>query len=133
MTAYQKRKAIFALQGLSLIELLVAIVMGLVLIGGVVTVFVANKQTYRFQDALARLQENGRYVLNRMERDIRMADTGGCPNLRIAANTVELDNTSCPNSSLSPLSNGQSMDSTTSIAAQVISPIGLSSPTIGQM
>jgi type IV pilus assembly protein PilW len=65
-------------RGLTLIELLVALVMGLVLIAGVVTVFVANKETYRFQDAMSRLQENGRLALLLLERDLRNAGAGGC-------------------------------------------------------
>jgi type IV pilus assembly protein PilW len=64
--------------GLTLIELLVALVMGLVLLGGVVTVFIANKQTYKYQESLARLQENGRFALELMARDIRGAGYTGC-------------------------------------------------------
>lgn len=65
-------------RGLTLVELMVAIVMGLVLLAGVATVFVANKQTYRIQDGLARDQENGRFALMIMTRDIRMAGYSGC-------------------------------------------------------
>jgi type IV pilus assembly protein PilW len=65
-------------RGLTLVELMVAIVMGLVLLAGVATVFVANKQTYRVQDGLARNQENGRFALTIMARDIRMAGYAGC-------------------------------------------------------
>jgi type IV pilus assembly protein PilW len=82
--------------GLTLIELMVALVMGLVLLAGVVTVFVANKQTYRVQDALARLQENGRFALAFLERDIRMAGFSGCKNLHVKANTVNNPAGTCP-------------------------------------
>jgi type IV pilus assembly protein PilW len=64
--------------GLTLIELMVALVMGLVLLAGVVTVFVANKQTYKFQDSLARLQENGRFAVEILARDIRQSGYTGC-------------------------------------------------------
>jgi type IV pilus assembly protein PilW len=70
-------------RGLTLIELMVALVMGLVLLAGVVTVFIANKQTYRFQDALARLQENGRFAVTLLDRDIRRAGGFICGNLSI--------------------------------------------------
>jgi type IV pilus assembly protein PilW len=66
------------LAGLTLIELLVALVMGLVLMAGVVTVFVSNKQTYQLQDAMSRLQENGRLALLLLERDLRNAGAGSC-------------------------------------------------------
>lgn len=38
----------------------------------------ANRQIYRFNEALARIQENGRYALELMAADIRMADFWGC-------------------------------------------------------
>ncbi len=65
-------------RGLTLVELMVAIVMGLVLLAGVATVFVANKQTYRVQDALARVQENARFAMTFLSRDIRSAGYLGC-------------------------------------------------------
>jgi type IV pilus assembly protein PilW len=65
-------------RGLTLVELMIAIVMGLVLLAGVASVFVANKQTYRIQDALARVQENGRFAITFLTRDIRQAGYFGC-------------------------------------------------------
>jgi len=53
-------------------------VIGLFLTAGIVQVFVANKQTYRFNEALARMQENGRYALELITSDLRMADFWGC-------------------------------------------------------
>jgi type IV pilus assembly protein PilW len=69
-------------RGLTLVELMVALVMGLIILAGVLTVFIANKQTYRFQDALSRLQENGRFAINMLERDIRIA--GGTAECQLA-------------------------------------------------
>ncbi|MQM39532.1 hypothetical protein KBTX_03561 [wastewater metagenome] len=60
-------------QGLTLIELMIALVLGLMLSAGAVQLFIANKQSYRLQDALARVQENGRFAVHRLSRDIRMA------------------------------------------------------------
>lgn len=60
-------------RGLSLVELLVALVISLFLIAGVIQLFIGSKQTYRFHDALSRVQENGRFALEAMARDIRMA------------------------------------------------------------
>lgn len=59
--------------GLSLVEMLVALVISLFLIAGVIQLFIGSKQTYRFHDALSRVQENGRFALEAMARDIRMA------------------------------------------------------------
>jgi type IV pilus assembly protein PilW len=74
--------------GLTLVELLIALVMGLILLAGMVTVFVANKQTFRFQDALSRLQENGRFAIALLERDIRRVGYTGFENLELLTNTV---------------------------------------------
>jgi type IV pilus assembly protein PilW len=78
-------------RGLTLVELMVALVMGLVLLGGVVTVFVANKETYQVQDALARVQENGRFALSLLTRELRTSAHIGCSSRKPVAaprNTV---------------------------------------------
>jgi Tfp pilus assembly protein PilW len=58
--------------GLTLVELLVALVLGVVLIGGITKVYLENKKNYVQDDGLARMQENGRYVLNVLKREITM-------------------------------------------------------------
>jgi type IV pilus assembly protein PilW len=60
-------------RGLSLVEVLVALVISLFLLVGVIQLFIGGKQVYRYHDALSRLQENGRFTLEAMARDIRMA------------------------------------------------------------
>lgn len=67
-------------QGLSLVELLVAITIGAILLGGAVSLFVSNKVTYQVTSDLSRLQENARFALELMVRDIRMAGYFGCVN-----------------------------------------------------
>lgn len=62
--------------GLTLVEILVALVISLFLIAGVIQLFIGTKQTYRFHDAVSRLQENGRLALDTMSMDIRMAGYG---------------------------------------------------------
>ncbi|RDH45522.1 PilW family protein [Zooshikella ganghwensis] len=59
--------------GLSLIELMIALVLGLLLLAGVLQVFLGSSQTYRLTGDLARAQENGRFALDMLARDIRMA------------------------------------------------------------
>jgi type IV pilus assembly protein PilW len=60
-------------RGFSLVELMIAMVLGLFLIGGVVSVFLANRQVYRQNESLARMQENARYVFEVVGRDVREA------------------------------------------------------------
>lgn len=57
--------------GLTLIELMVAMVIGLFLIGGVIGVFVANQQTSNTKQQLDRAQENFRFGSQTLMRVIR--------------------------------------------------------------
>lgn len=58
-------------RGLSLIELLIAMVLGLLLIAGVMQVFLSSKQTYSTTSALSRTQESGRFASEFLSFDIR--------------------------------------------------------------
>ncbi|WP_312707166.1 PilW family protein [Stenotrophomonas sp.] len=66
--------------GVSLIEMMVAMVIGVVLMLGVVQVFIASRTASRLAEGNARAQENGRFALEFLQRDIRMAGHFGCVN-----------------------------------------------------
>lgn len=70
----------YGMQGLSLIELMIAILIGTFLTLGLVQVFSASREAYRLSEGLARVQENGRFALDYLQRDIRMAGHMGCVN-----------------------------------------------------
>lgn len=63
-------------RGLSLIELMVAMVIGLVISGAVLQVFISNKNTFLLQNASGHLQENGRFALQYLAAEIRPAGVG---------------------------------------------------------
>ncbi len=65
-------------QGMTLVELLVAAAVGLILLGGIYQVFTVSSRAYRMDEGLTRLQENGRYVVDFLSREIRMAGYRGC-------------------------------------------------------
>jgi len=65
-------------KGLSLIELLIAMVLGLTLATGVVQIYVGSSTTERDREARQRMQENGRFGLNFLSQEIRMAGYLGC-------------------------------------------------------
>lgn len=65
-------------RGLTLIELMIAMVLGLTLAAGVMQVYVGNNQTQREQEAHQRMQENGRFAMHFLSREIRMAGYLGC-------------------------------------------------------
>ncbi len=60
-------------QGLTLIEIMVALLIGAFLLAGVIKIFIVNKQTYRVQENLSRMQENGRFAMDYLSRYIRLA------------------------------------------------------------
>lgn len=60
-------------KGLTLIELLISLVLGVILLIFFVQTFVANKENYRIQTNLSRMQEDARYALTLMARQIAMA------------------------------------------------------------
>lgn len=68
-------------RGLSLIELMIAMALGLMIIAGLAYTFWAGRQSYRMQDNLSRIQENARTALDTMAQDLRMAGFIGCPGL----------------------------------------------------
>lgn len=64
--------------GFTLVEMMLALLWGLVLVLGAAQVFIAAKHTYLSQNASAYLQEDGRFVLSKMLQEIRMAGLAGC-------------------------------------------------------
>ena len=64
--------------GMTLIEIMIALLIGAFLLGGVLQIFIGSKQTYRMQEALSRLQENGRFAIDFIGQDIRMTSYWGC-------------------------------------------------------
>jgi len=64
--------------GLTLVEVMIALALGLILTLGAVQIFVSSKQGYRANEALARIQENGRYALHFIKQDIRSTAFFGC-------------------------------------------------------
>lgn len=66
--------------GLSLIEMMIALVIGLVLLLGVIQVFSASRTAFQLSEGASRAQENARFALDFLARDIRMAGHFGCVN-----------------------------------------------------
>lgn len=78
-------------RGFSLVELMVALVLGLVLITGVIQIYLSTKTGYNLQTGMAQAQENGRYAVDFLTRDLRMTgDPGGCGGNLAAGFTVNV-------------------------------------------
>lgn len=65
-------------QGFSLVELMIALLIGLIISVGVVQIFSATRATYQLDESLARAQENGRFALEFLTHDVRHAGYAGC-------------------------------------------------------
>lgn len=65
-------------QGFTLIELMIAMVIGLVLIAGLITVFVNNKKTAALTEARIEMQQAAQFALDEIARDARMSGFLGC-------------------------------------------------------
>ncbi|MEX0916438.1 MAG: PilW family protein, partial [Wenzhouxiangellaceae bacterium] len=63
--------------GFTLVELMIAITLGLLLTAGMVQLFSSTKVTFRTNDAIARVQENGRFTLEILKRELREAGSNG--------------------------------------------------------
>ena len=59
-------------QGLSLVELMISIVLGLILMTGVMNIFISSKVVFSTQQAMSRIQETGRLAVDFIARDVRM-------------------------------------------------------------
>jgi type IV pilus assembly protein PilW len=67
---------------------MVAMVLGLIVVAGVISVMLSNKRSYRTNEGLAQVQESARTAFELMARDIRQAAGNGCDNNNRTANLL---------------------------------------------
>jgi type IV pilus assembly protein PilW len=94
--------------GFTLIELMIAMLLGAFLIGGIIQIFIGSRQTYRMQENLSRLQENGRFVMDFITRDNRMMGFQGCASRSITPNVIIDPKNPNPNPAPATLAGGLS-------------------------
>jgi type IV pilus assembly protein PilW len=63
-------------RGVTLIELLIALVISSILIAAVYRTFIGQQKTYTVQEQVVDMQQNVRVAINKMMREIRMANFG---------------------------------------------------------
>lgn len=63
--------------GMTLVELMVALAIGMFLMIGAITILMQGRTTFQVSETMARLQENARFALDVLEPDIRMAHYWG--------------------------------------------------------
>src|SRR4030042_6190973 len=64
-------------KGLTLIELLIALVLSSILIAALYRGFISQQKNYTVQDQVADMQQNLRIAISQMTTEIRMAGYGG--------------------------------------------------------
>jgi prepilin-type N-terminal cleavage/methylation domain-containing protein len=74
--------------GFTLVELMIGMTLGLVLIGGVVGLFLQSSQSFRVDENVARMQDQARFAMDQLTRDLRMAGFVAEP---LSAAAVTLD------------------------------------------
>jgi type IV pilus assembly protein PilW len=65
-------------RGFGLVEIMVALVLGLVVSLGIIQIFTASRGTFVTQNASARMQEDARFVLSKLLQELRMTGMYGC-------------------------------------------------------
>lgn len=71
-------------RGVTLIELMIGMAVGLVVISALAYVYLGSRSAYQTSDSVARVQESGRFALDFMVRDIRGAGYLGCQSRTMA-------------------------------------------------
>ncbi|WAH66060.1 PilW family protein [Xanthomonas hortorum] len=76
------------MHGVTLIELMIALILGLLVVGAAIGIFLSNRRTYSATEGLGRVQENVRTAFELMARDVREASGNPCLNNVPIANVV---------------------------------------------
>lgn len=87
-----KKSLINKQYGLSLVELMIAITLGLVLMTGMVQMFAGSRTTFVTQQSISRVQETGRLAMEFLSQDIRMAGFAGCASRATGSNVASFVN-----------------------------------------
>lgn len=73
--------------GFTIVELMIALVLSLVVVGGAISIYLNNQESFRTNDSLAKIQENTRFAFELLARDIREAGSNPC-GVKAVASTI---------------------------------------------
>jgi type IV pilus assembly protein PilW len=85
-----------ASKGWTLVELLVAMALGLLIIAGIGQIYLAAKRSYDIQTSLSHLQDVGRYVTETLTQDIHRAGYWGLLDMQTAITQGNLSGATTP-------------------------------------
>lgn len=82
--------------GFSMIELMVAITLGLLLTGALISVFVGSRTAYQSTAGVGALADGGRFALDTMQESVRGAGFVGCNHATVNSSQVILNTLASP-------------------------------------
>lgn len=71
------KRSLHSQRGLTLVELMISLTLGLVLLAGIGTLFVYTNRSNRQNEMLASMQDQARFALSTLSRDLSMAGYWG--------------------------------------------------------
>lgn len=83
-------------KGFSIVELMVAILIGLIILAGVIQVVISSKTTFLGQEEMSFIQENARYAVDLLGKDIQSAGYWGCAGQGAKFAVAAKDNAAAP-------------------------------------
>lgn len=75
-------------RGFSLLEMMIAMAIGLTLISGAITVFSGSRKSIDLNSALTDIQDSARFAMDTITRDLRMAGFQGCVDINTSAANI---------------------------------------------
>lgn len=85
------KKLTYRSKGFTLIEMMIAMVLGLLVISGAITVFSGSSKNIELNRALTDIQDSARFAMDSMMRDVRMAGFQGCVDINTAKAKIIAD------------------------------------------
>ena len=82
--------------GFSLVELMIAMVISSIVIGGVFSIFIKTKDSQRYSRAVSQVQESARFSLGYLKQDLRMIGYRGCISFDDPTVTVNVNDNEMP-------------------------------------
>lgn len=76
-------------RGLSLVELMISITLGMVAVAGAISIYLANRSSYQLVEGAARVQENARFAVEFLARDLREAGGIVCGGNLVQENVLD--------------------------------------------
>lgn len=65
-------------RGLTLVELMISLALSLMIMAGAISIFMGSKETFRLEGHISQVQENFRYIANRLTQDLSLVGFTGC-------------------------------------------------------